>query len=264
MTKEKYKDILLDKFLSKASSSKNSSEKKKTFPKKTPKKIFNKSGVFVIIIAIFAIISIQFLPWMYLKYESDQGVEEYYVGLDFKVDSSSEAEMNNNVRNLFDAPHSTNGPFSGSYMGLKIVDFTDIPKTSFNLFVILIIISIIFTLIMVLHHFKNLNFFNVTIIFSAFAIGCILICLFIFILALKFISSYLVLYLNDVYIQSLGITDIRLVYIVPLILFFLTFMIIKSCSTIIRINFRDISKKMEFEISENRYQSFKLGVSNNE
>lgn len=260
---EQYKEIVLDHYFSKAQTSrwKKKHKSETTTPMKKP---FIKIGIIIIIIAIIAIFSIQFLPWMFIKYDTTSGTVEYIIERDLKITDSDIEEMNPEIINLFSSPKSIYGRYSCSYIGLTFSDFTNIPETSFNLFFILIIISIIFTIFLIIDKFRNFNIDNVTMIYSGFAATCIVFCLIIFVYSLKFIASYIILYFNWPFIQDLGINDIRLVYIVPIIIIILTLAIIKPCITVLKLNYRDIINRFESKKSEERFLTFKFGATEND
>lgn len=261
--KEQYKEIVLDHNFLKAQTSKWKKKRKSetTKPKEKP---FIKTGIIIIIIAIIAIFSIQYLPWMYLKYDTTSGTVEYIIERDLKITDLEIEDMNPEIINFFSSPKSIYGKYSSSYIGLTFSDFTNIPETSFNLFFILIIISIIFTIFLIIDKSRNFNMDNVTMIYSGFAATCITFSLFIFAICLKFIASYIVLYLNWPFIQDLGINDIRLVYIVPIIIIILSLMIIKPCITVLKLNYRDILNRFETKKTEERFLTFKFGATEND
>jgi hypothetical protein len=260
---EQYKEIVLDHNFLKAQTSrwKKKDKSETTTPMKKP---FIKTGIIIFIIAIIAIFSIQYLPWMFLKYDTTSGTIEYIIERDLKMTDSDIEVMNPEINNLFSSPKSIHGRYSDSYVGLTFSDFTNIPETSFNLFFILMIISIIFTIFLIIDKFRNFDMGNVTMIYSGFAATCIIFSLVIFAICLKFIASYIVLYLNWPFIQDLGINDIRLVYIVPIIIIILSLTIIKSCITVLKLNYRDIVNRLETKKSEERFLMFKFGAPEND
>jgi len=258
--RDKYKEIILDQNFLKAQASKIPRKKHKKEKIKSTEKPFIKTGIIIIIIAIIAIIFVQYLPWMYLKYDATTATVEHFIGRDFKMTDSDIEEMSPEIYDLFSTPRSIHGKYSGSYIGLTLSDFTNIPETTFNLFIMVIIVSIIFTIYLIINNFRAFNIDNVTMIYSGFAATCIIFGLIVLASGLKFIASYFVLYLNWPYINDLGINDIRLVYIVPIIIIIFSSMIIKLCITVMKLNFRDIDRRIETERSENRFLTFKLGV----
>ncbi len=262
--KNKYKELILDETFKKAEFYIANRKKKKMETTKAKGKPFIKSGIAVIFIAIFAIICVQFFPWMYLKYDTATGGVEYFVGRDFFIQDQNIDKINPEIINLFEAPISNKEKYSGSYIGLTLNDFSNIPKTTMTAFVIMIIISIIFSLYLIIDKFHTFNIDNVTMIYSGFAACCIVLSLIVLIYGLKFIASYFMLYFNWQYVIDLGINDIRLVYVVPLIMIFLSLVLVKSCITILKLNYHDIEKRDETEKSEKRFLTFKFGAFNND
>jgi hypothetical protein len=261
--KEQYKQDVLEKTFFKAQLIGLTKPKPKTELKKKFHKPINKIGFLVITIAVFAIVAGQILPWMYIKYDVTSKTVEHFVNKDFEIENSDAIVMSSEVISLFSAP-AYSGINSGSYIGLSTDDFSVIPNTTFYLFLIMILISAIFILYIIFDRYKTFNPDNVSMIHSGFAASCILLSLIIFALGLKFMASYFIIYLNNSYIEALGINDIRLVYIVPIIFIVLTGMIIKFSITIMKLNYRDIDNRIEKEKCEKRFQTFKLEASSHD
>jgi hypothetical protein len=257
--KEQYKQEILDQTFLKTQLAGPSSIKPKGDLKKSRKKPIIKTGFIVIILALFAIIAGQFLPWMYLKYDGVTNCAEYFVNRNFEIWGCDIEDVSPEVINLFSSPTSNQGRYSGSFIGISINDFTNIPKTLFYIFLIVIIISLVFSIYILIDRSKKFDLDNKSMVYSIYATSCILLCIIVLSFSLKFIASYLMLYLNQANIQSIGINDARIVYIVPFILIILTSIIIKSFLTVMKLNYRDIDKRIEKENCERRFQTYKFG-----
>jgi len=259
--KEQYKQEILDQTILKTQLVGPSNSKPKVDLKKQHKKPIIKTSFIVIILALFAIIAGQFLPWMYLKYDGETNCSEYFINRNFETLGCNTEDVSPEIINLFSSPTSNQGRYSGSFIGVTIDDFTSVPITSFYIFLIMIIISVIFSIYIIIDKTKKFNLDNKSLFYSIYGALCILLCLIVLSLSLKFIASYFMLYLNQTNIQSIGIIDARIVYIVPIIFTILTLIIIKSFLTIIKLNYRDIDKRIEKENCERRFQTYKFGES---
>ena len=245
--KEKTKDEILDDAFRKAELSKKFPSKTGKMEKKIEKKPFAKSGIILIVIAIIALTIINYLPWMYIKYNADYGEVQQIFYKDFKNEELEYEQINTEILSLFNSPCANCSNNSKYYIGLTIDDFTSVPQTASNGFITLLLIGLLFTVFVVLDRFYDFSERINSLIHSAFAAGIIIISTIILLSTIKFIGAYFLLYYNWSFMKIIGINDARLVFIVPIMIVFISFALVKGGTTIMKINFREIEKKRYFE-----------------
>jgi hypothetical protein len=98
----------------------------------------------------------------------------------------------------------------------------------------------------------------VTIIHSIFAAVAFFVSIFITILMINFLGSYFLLYYNKDFIEASGVTDVVLIYPVPLVLIVICFAIMIITTTVMKINFQEFEKKIEQVKSRAAISKFKL------
>ena len=224
--------------------------------KKSVKKPFLKLGVILIIIAVLAIIIINLLPWIFVKYDSRYGTiqESYYIGFENKEDNYFEE-----INYIFESPCTNCTNHSSNFIGITQDDFTSIPKTATNAFYALVLLGVIFTIFEIIEKWKKLNSENATLIHSTFAIASYIIGVFVTYLCIKFLSSYFLLFYNTSFIEASGVNNIIVIYPVVIILLIISFTIIMIATEVMQINFHEFEKKLLSEKTRSGLSSFRFG-----
>jgi len=259
---EKTKDEILDETFKKAENPNKIKPIQKKIVQKNP---FLKSGIIVIIIAILCLAIINYLPWMYIQYEDPElGTIEEMFNKDFgdKIEKYIEKNRNSNsnaysgIYNVFESQCSNCSNNSNNFIGLTLDDFSNIPTRAFFSFIILALLGLIFTIFQIVDKFRRFSIDTNAIIHSAFAIGLILVCAYLLVLIVKFFGAYILLAINWPFI---GLNEIRILFVVPLILIFIIPVIIKGATAIIKMNFNELKKRFKTDIPEDSFSLYKFG-----
>jgi len=256
--KEKVKEEILDETFKKAEFL------RKTQPTqekgKTSEKPFFKSGLIIIIIAIAAIAVINYTPWMYAKYDiGDISTQQF-----FYKDFENEEIKNNetyyqNVTYLFESPCTNCTNNSQNYIGLTINDFKNIPKLTTYGFIALIIMGLIFTIFVIIDRFRNFSFEKSYLVCSIFTAGYVITSVFILLLSIKFLASHFLIYYNGSFIKTSGMSNVALIFLAPIMMIFFSCAIMKGSMMVMKINFREVEKRLEPEESKRAHSTFRYG-----
>lgn len=250
MSKKSIKEDILDESFKKAEISKEIQTKK---GKKISKEPFRKLGIVLIIISIISLAIINFLPWMYIRYDAEYGtIEEfYYRGLENK-----EGNYYEEVNYIFESPCINCSYNSKNYIGVTEDDFTNIPKVASNGFFALVILGLIYTIFEIIK--RKYNFFMETalIIHSIYAAAAIFISIVVAVSSIKFLGIYFLLYYNMSFIEASGVNNVILIFVAPIILIFVSSAIIKISITVLKINFDEFEKKSKMDKSQPSFSKF--------
>jgi len=249
--KEEMKKEFLDENLKKANVSfkKVNKNNKKIFKRKP----FLKSGILLIAIAIICLIISSYSPWMYIRYNSENGSVEdvYYRYYDNKNNSNDEY-----VNNFFKTSNSS------KLIGISSDDFTNVPQSSFYIFIIMIVLGALFTIFEIINKFKKFSRQIRTIIHTFFSLGTAIICIYYIFIIVKFLGANIMLSHNlNIIKPSLDILNI--VFINPIILMFIVAGILKLSFTMLKINFKEFeniykSNQPEKTMKNYRYKGEKI------
>jgi len=220
------------------------------------KKPFLKLGIILIIIAVLSLAVINNLPWMYIKYKADYGAVEELYYRDFK---NEEGHYYKEIDNIFESPCVNCSNNSTNYIGLTKDDFSNIPKNTSYGFITLAILGIVFTIIEVFRRRRNFSINTASIIHSVFASAALFIGVVVALLSIKFIGFYFLLYYNKPFIEVLGIKNIILIFIAPIILIVISYAIIMIAIIVMKINFNEFEKKLKSEKSHLSYSANRYG-----
>ena len=251
---ERIKEDILDETFKKAEFTRKTTQQKNE-KKKIVKKIFPKSGIIFIIIAIVALYFINSLPWMYVKYNTETGETDGFFYRDFKTE---ETEYNE-VSDLLGSPCVNCSNNSHNYLGLSIDDFRNTPRITLYGLIALIILGLCFTTFAVVDKFRDFPVETVFVVYSTFAVGEIIAGIVILVSCAKFLGAYFLSSYNVSFIENLGLNDIRLVFLTPIILAIIASAIIKGAMTIININFKELDKKAEADRSQKSFSTYEYG-----
>jgi len=234
---EKIKEEILDESFKKAEVSRGLRPPKSKPPiKKSHEKFFPKLGILLIIIAIIGLLFIFTVPWAYVKYDTGDGTIETLFYKDFK-DGGSEYQQ---IVDLFKSPNS-------SYIGVSIDDFTDVPVSASYGFILLIVLGVALTIFGILDKIYDFSIEMFTIIHFIFGMVTIVPGTFIVLSVIKVLGSHFLVYYNMPLIPN---QNIVLVFPGVFIVIILGFMIIKLAFTVMRMDFKELEKTTETEISE--------------
>jgi len=252
-SRKESKEDILDEAFKKAEISKGLRKKEGRIVSKKP---FRKIGIALIIIAIFGLIIINFVPWMYIKFDADYGrIEEFY----YKDFENKEGHHYDEIDNVFDSPCKSCSSNTSNFIGLSQQDFIEIPKSSSNVFILLIILGIIFTILEILGRLKEISIEIITIIHSIFAASAVFIGIFLIYLEMKFLVAYFLLYHNRPFIETSGVIDLILIYPATLILIVIAFAVIIISTTVLKINYHEFEKRIEENRPRGAFSRFKFG-----
>jgi hypothetical protein len=215
---------------------------------KKRKKPFLKSGIALIVIAIICIALINYLPWLYIKYEPEgEHIEESYYR-DFVNYNNSYPQ---NITGLFEPENGS------SYIGLSLDDFSNIPKTASYLFISLLVLGILFTIIVLLDRLRNYSLEFVVTMHSIFSTIAIIICIYLIFILVKFLGAHFLLYHNQPLIIT-TLPNVILLFPVPILLIFLASGIMKTAASIMKMNYRELKRVMKPESQKKSLYTYKI------
>jgi hypothetical protein len=223
--------------------------KKKKFQKKT----FQKLGIGLIVIGLVSIFAINYLPWMYVKFDTDYGTMQEVFNRDFK-----KGNFYDEIDYIFESPCTNCSNNSKSFIGLTKGDFSNIPKLTSYAFIILVLLGIIFTIFEVIERSRNLSVEIAKIIHSIFAVGALIVSVFVVFISIKILSSNLVLYYNKPFIEIFGIKNVILIFPAPIILIVISLVSIMISIFLIKINFHEFEKKFLSEKTRSTLSGYKF------
>lgn len=242
-SKKSMKEDVLDETFKKAEKLKNSKPRE---GKKISEKPFRKLGIVLISIAIISLLIINYLPWMYVRYNVENGsVEEFY----YRDFINLEGNYYNEVEYIFKSPCTNCSNNSGNFIGLDLNDFSNVPVSASYGFLLLALLGLIFTIFAIIDKKQKFSVEIVSFIHISFAIAGILISIAVLILCTKFLGIYFLLYHNMAFIEASGINNVILVFLGPIFLIIISIALIRVTITVIKINFDEFLKKMKSDKS---------------
>jgi len=249
------KEKILDESFKKAELLKKFSKEKKEEQILVKKPII-KLGFIIAIIAIVGLVFINFIPWLYINYQSDFGiVEEYFSFADFKNYRIEPNEINS----IFESTCINCSDNSNNYIGLTYNDFINTPTIASYIFIFLLAIGIIFTIFILIDRKKDFYEETVLIVHSIFTAFIIIIGLILILLSFKFFSAHLLLQINKPFIEVLGLNNIKLFYFMPYVLFIFSISLFIIGLTFIRINLNKAVNKLELDKSKELDFNYRFG-----
>lgn len=250
---KKIKEEFLDEAFKKAEFLKKTHSEKKV-KKKVEKKPIIKLGFVVIIISILGLAVINYIPWMYIKYDSDHGtIEEYFTYSDFK---NNEVKLNE-INNLFESTCNNCSNNSKNYFGLTMNDFTGTQRTIYYSLMALGLIGLIFTIFILIDRRRNFSEENVNIIHSIFIVSIIFISTIVFLSTIKYLGAHLLVGLNGPFIGVLGIRNLNLFFFTPYIFFLASLCLLIIGLMLIKANFNKALQNLEADKSQESYALYR-------
>jgi len=237
---EKIKEQLLDEVFKKAEISRGVRPPNKVISKKKSyEKTFPKVGILIIIIAIIGLVFINTIPWVYARYNDTEAA--FYKNFESKKDDQQ-------VRDLFKSPY---------YLGLSINDFTNAPALATYGFISLIILGIAITIFGILDKIRDFSIETFTIIHFTAATAIIIPGIFIILSSTKILGAHFLLYHNMSLITT---PHLKLLFFpAAFAVVVIGFVIIRLAFTIMRMDFNELEKMKETEISEKPFSSYTYG-----
>jgi magnesium-transporting ATPase (P-type) len=237
------KDEILDENFKKAQEGKKFKKKEKKEKKKKP---FLKSGIALIIIAVICLSVINYIPWLYVRYDSDVNENGYTENIYYRDFENLYNKKDLNISSLFELKN-------GSYQtGLSFDDFRDVPRFSSYGFYILLIIGLLFTIILIIDKYRDFNNIKINLFHSILSVITIAVCIYILLLLVKFIGAHILIFYNlPEILQSLP--NIILIFPVPIMLIIITSGIMKIAFTILKINLFNLIKVRSPDSNTKKY-----------
>ena len=249
---EREKETLLDEIFKRAELSKK--KKKLLLKEKKELKRFSPTfGVIFIIIAIVAILIINYLPWMYIKYNNSdqQGIEEFFYR-DFKTKYE-----HNEILDLMGSKCDNCISNGQNYIGLSTEDFIYSPQYCFYGFIALIVLGLISIIFAIIYKFGNFSINSATLFYSISAILEIIIGVYILSLCVKFLGANFLLAYNKPLIENIGLNDVKLLILAPILLIVFAFIIIKGAMIAVDLNFKELEIRNESDKSPRTFYTYK-------
>jgi len=249
----KTKDQMLDESFKQAEILKTD-KSKKVDKYISPKKPFIKIGALIIIIAIIGLIIINYVPFLYINYEtSDTSIKQYFSYGDFKNDLIEPEK----IYSLFESTCIDCSDNSDSYIGLTINDFTDTPKFTIYIFYIMIFIGAIFTIFILVDKKKNFSENTITIVHTIFTAFIILAGIIILFLNIKFLSANLLQKLNNSFLFALDFNKIQMLYFMTYFLIMISTILFIIGLILMKLNLNKAVDKFNLLSSENNNLRYK-------
>ena len=251
----KSKDQILDESFKKAELIKTGQPEKKHL-ETIVRKPFIKIGIFIAIFAIIGLFLINYIPTMYIYYETDYGsIEEFYSYKEFENNQIEHEE----IYSLFESTCYNCSDNTESYIGLTINDFKETPKITIYVFYFLLIIGAIFTLFIIIDRKKDFPENTITIVHSIFTTLFIVAGIIILLTNIKFLDAYLLQQLNKPFIQALGFNRVQLIFFMPYILILFSLVLFIFGLILIRLNLNKAVNKLHIDKLKKPDISYKYG-----
>lgn len=230
----KDKEFILEENYKKAESSLREKKVQKPIIK-TKKKPYFLLIVSLTIVAVFGMVIINQMPWMYIKYNSqideNSTIEEFY----YKNFENKNNQYYPEVVSLFEFQN-------GSYMlGLSVGDFEITNNLSYYSFIIWIAIGIIFLILTFLLKLFKISYDFAIILKSILCVLISGISIYLIYIFIKFISAQILLSHNLEFISQ-SLPNISLSFPTPLIIIIIMSFVLKINFSIIKINYRELQK----------------------
>lgn len=253
---EKMKEELLEETFKIAESSKKT-KKLSLKEKKDLKKFIPIFGVIFIVIAIVSLFIINYLPWMYINYNDPNFVEiDGFFYRDFKTKFEHEE-----IFDLMGSKCDNCSDNSQNYIGLSTEDFIYTPQYSFYLFIALIFLGLFSIIFAIIDKFRNISMRSAILFYSISAIAELIIGLFILLFNIRFIGANFLLIYNKSLIENIGLYNVKLIMLTPILLIVFALIMIKGAKTSLDLNFKELQKRNQSEKTSRSFSTFKYGSS---
>lgn len=234
------------------------SRKKKKFlikEKKEIKKFFPVFGVIFIVIAIVALLIINYLPWMYIKYNnSDYQEFEGFFYRDFKTKFEQKEILDllgSNCNNCSSSSH--------NYIGLSTEDFIYSPQYCFYGFIALILLGLISIIFAIIDKFRNFSIKSYVLFYFISGIIEVIIGVYILSICVKFLGANFLLFYNKSLIEGIGLYNAKLLILAPILLIVFAFILIKGAMIAVELNFKELNKRNISDKTSGFVSAYKYG-----
>lgn len=220
------------------------------------KKPFLKIGVILIVISIICLVAISYFPWLYIKYDDPQfgTIQEMLYESDFKRgDYYKEIDL------IFESPCTNCSGDSNNFLGITKNDFLGGFRTTATGYYLLAILGVIFTVFEIVRRKREMPIEIVTIGHSLVAAISIIVSILITSIFIKFLGSYFLLYYNKSFIETSGVSNIILIYFVPLLIIILSLATVIVSVIVLKVNFKEFQKKISSGSSRFSYSDHDSG-----
>ena len=245
---ERFKQNLLDENFRKAV---YSMKRKDTPIPRSEKKPFFKIGIVIFIVSMICIGIILKAPWMYIEYDSsnlDSNEYKSYYYMNFRGETYKQSQS---VETFFDSENST------TFLGIERNDFSYIPKIGIYLFSILAILALVFTILVFIDKKKDIISIEHLYLFHTISmVITLVICTFMIYFLIRFFGASVLSTLNKSILEK-SFTNFAILFPTPLILIFISSVLMKLCGTTIKSDFREMLNIKD----EKDESSFKLNRS---
>lgn len=234
------------------------SRKKKKFlikEKKEIKKFFPVFGVIFIVIAIVALLIINYLPWMYIKYNnSDYQEFEGFFYRDFKTKFEQKE-----ILDLLGSNCNNCSSYSHNYIGLSTEDFIYSPQYCFYGFIALILLGLISIIFAIIDKFRNFSIKSYVLFYFISAIIEVIIGVYILSICVKFLGANFLLFYNKSLIEGIGLYNAKLLILAPILLIVFAFILIKGAMIAVELNFKELNKRNISDKTSGFVSAYKYG-----
>ncbi len=252
---DKSKDKILDESFKKAELLKKGPPEK--IEKKTViNKPFTKLGLIISFIAIIGMIFLNFIPWMYINYETGYGSVEEYFSYNELINNQIESE---DVIGLIESTCNNCSDNSNNYIGLTLNDFKNTPKLTFYNFIFLALIGFIFTIIIIIDRKRDFSEETMIIIHSIFSTFLLIIAVIIILINIKFLGADLILEMNKPFIEFLGFNNFKIFFFMAYISIILSFILFIIGLTFIKINLKIAINNFQMNKSKKLHIDYRSG-----
>jgi hypothetical protein len=220
------------------------------------KKPFIKIGLLIVIIALIGLVIINFVPFLYINYETDDSsIKQYISYQEFKYDQLEPEK----IYSLFESTCIDCSENSDSYIGITINDFIDTPKFTIYVFYVMIVTGAIFTIFMLVNRRKNFSENTSIIVHSIFTAFIIITGIIILILNMKFLAANLLQQLNKPFLMGLGFNRVQLLFFMPYFQIMISFVLFIIGLILMKLNLNNAVDKYNLIFSENNNLRYKFG-----
>ena len=234
------------------------SRKKKKFlikEKKEIKKFFPVFGVIFIVIAIVALLIINYLPWMYIKYNnSDYQEFEGFFYKDFKTKFEQKE-----ILDLLGSNCNNCSSYSHNYIGLSTEDFIYSPQYCFYGFIALILLGLISIIFAIIDKLRNFSIKSYVLFYFISGIIEVIIGVYILSICVKFLGANFLLFYNKSLIEGIGLYNAKLLILAPILLIVFAFILVKGAMIAVELNFKELEKRNISDKTSGFVSAYKYG-----
>ena len=251
---EKMKEEILEESYNEIKKSKKR-EKPLFIEKKDVAKFFPIFGIILIIIAVLAIYTINYLPWMYIKYNDSNLAEvDCYFYRDFKTKIEHKE-----ILDIMGSKCDNCSSNSQNYIGLAPEDFVHSPQYIYYGFLALILLAIISTIFIIIDRYHTLSNRSNILFYSISGVAEIIIGVIILSLCAKFLGANLLLIYNKPLIENFGLNNVGMLTLAPIILMIFSFIIIKVAMIKVDTNLKKFEKKDKLNKTSGLFTAYRYG-----